>query len=107
MVRIVSALIDPIGDDTGKELVTLKNMTETAINLEGWTLVDKNRQYETLATMEVAAGQTVEIHLSGHGAQLSNKGGTITLLNPEGIKIHGVAYSKGQVARRTGRVLKF
>ena len=106
-VKIVSALVDPFGEDTGKEVVILRNMTDTAINLEGWTLVDKNRLYETLPSIGIAAGQTVDIHLTGTGAQLSNKGGTLTLLNQEGIKIHGIAWSKNQVARRTGRVLKF
>jgi uncharacterized protein YukJ len=106
-VRIVAAMVDPFGDDTGKEYVTLKNVTRTAINLNGWTLVDKQRMYESLPAVEVAAGKTVDIHLSGANMQLSNKGGTITLLNPEGIKIHGVAYSKHRVAQRTGKVLKF
>lgn len=106
-VKIISALIDPVGEDTGKEVVTLRNMTDSTINLEGWTLVDKNRLYETLPGITIMSGQTVDIHLSGDGAQLSNKGGTLTLLNPEGIKIYGVAWSKNQVARRTGRVLKF
>jgi hypothetical protein len=63
--------------------------------------------YESLPAVEVAAGKTVDIHLSGDGVQLSNKGGTITLLNSDGIKIHGVAYSKQRVAQRTGKVLKF
>jgi hypothetical protein len=31
--------------------------------------------------------------------QLGNKGGIITLINQEGLKVHGVSYTKEQVQR--------
>jgi len=34
--------------------------------------------------------------LDGQGAPLSNDGGIITLLDPEGLKHHGVCYTKKQ-----------
>ena len=36
--------------------------------------------------------------LTGHGAQLVNKGGTIRLVNPSGVLIHAVSYSKADAA---------
>jgi uncharacterized protein (DUF2345 family) len=40
------------------------------------------------------SGGSVSVVLAGGGAQLSNKGGTIRLLNPSGVLIHAVSYSK-------------
>ncbi len=39
------------------------------------------------------------MQLDGQGALLGNKGGIITLLDPEGIKIHGVSYTKQQAGQ--------
>jgi len=44
--------------------------------------------------------------LSGNGAQLSNKGGTISLLDKNGVKVHGVSYTKKQ-ARKEGWSIVF
>jgi len=37
---------------------------------------------------------------------LSNKGGIITLVNADGVKVHGVAYTKAQAAQ-PGRTIPF
>ena len=42
-VRIVAALVNPFGDDPGKETVTLVNAGSTTVPLAGWSLVDKMR----------------------------------------------------------------
>ena len=107
IVRIIAALVNPAGEDTGRESITLKNTTDTTINLDNWVIVDKHRQYEILQNITLHAGESKAVRLSGMGARLSNKGGTITLLNPEGIKIDGVAYTQRQVARHPGAPLKF
>ena len=38
--------------------------------------------------------------LDGKGAQLGNKGGIITLLDPDGLKVDGVSYTRDQVRRQ-------
>jgi hypothetical protein len=38
--------------------------------------------------------------------QLPNEGGLITLLNPQGIKVHGVSYTKQQ-AQKQGWTIVF
>ena len=40
------------------------------------------------------------------GVQLGNKGGAITLLDPAGLKVHGVSYTADQ-ARREGWTILF
>jgi uncharacterized protein (DUF2345 family) len=43
--------------------------------------------------------------LTGSGAQLSNKGGTIRLMNPSGVLVHAVSYSKADAV--DGHYLRF
>jgi uncharacterized protein YukJ len=105
-VKIVAALVNPRGSDPGQESVTLLNTSSQAVELEGWQLADRNKQKEVLAKQTLAPGQTTRIKLSGQGAQLSNQGGIISLLNPAGIKIDGVAYT-AQQAQSEGRTLTF
>jgi hypothetical protein len=44
--------------------------------------------------------------LSGTTIQLSNSGGIISLLNKEGLKVHGVQYTKNDVSEQ-GRTIVF
>ncbi|MGD2109716.1 MAG: DUF2278 family protein [Phycisphaerae bacterium] len=106
MVRIVAALVNPTGGDVGDESVTLLNTTPHEIDLNGWIIADKNKKREVLSGPKVAAGDAARIVLSGDGAQLSNKGGIISLLDPTGLKIDGVSYTKAQ-AKRQAWTLKF
>lgn len=50
-----------------------------------------------LATKKSEHYQILE--LTGKGAQLSNKGGIITLLNKEGLKIDGVTYTQKDASK--------
>jgi uncharacterized protein YukJ len=97
-VRIVAALVNPAGDDVGMESVTLVNLQPQPVNLAGWKLVDGNNKQATLAGPVLAAGDAARITLTGLDVQLSNKGGTLSLLDSTGRKVHGVAYTKAQVA---------
>ncbi|MCP4371463.1 MAG: DUF2278 domain-containing protein, partial [Deltaproteobacteria bacterium] len=67
---------------------------------------DKNKKKEILSGPDLGPGETETITLSGSGAQLSNKGGIITLLDKHGIKIDGVAYTKAQ-SKKQGWTLVF
>jgi hypothetical protein len=66
----------------------------TAVDLTGWSIVDKNDAVEAITGVLLPGGGSIAIVLSGVGAQLSNKGGTIRLVNPSGVLIHAVSYSK-------------
>lgn len=105
-VRIVAAKVNPASNDVGEEAVILLNASPEAINLDGWMIADKNKQKVRLTGTSLGAGETMAITLSGKNAQLSNKGGIITLLNKNGIKIDGVSYTKVQ-AKKQGWTLVF
>jgi uncharacterized protein YukJ len=104
-VYIERALVNPAGDDPGREVVVIGNTTSTAVDLSGWRIADKNNLTETLASVSVAPGGSVSVMLSGDAAQLSNKGGTIRLLNPAGVLVHAVSYSKADAVE--GRFVRF
>jgi len=103
-VRIVAAMVNPVGPAPERETVTLLNTTPQPIALDGWMLVDKARNTMSLAGA-LPSGGTVQIAVQPP-MQLSNQGGTITLLNAAGLKVHGVAYTKGQ-AGREGETIVF
>jgi len=93
-VSIVAALVNPGGPDVGKESVTLLNLTPDPVDLSGWSLADVQGHALHLKGPKLGAGDTVRIALSGQDVQLGNEGGTITLLDSNGLKVHGVAYTK-------------
>ncbi len=92
-VRIISALIDPVGQDRGSENITLLNPTPEDISLDGWSIVD-NKKRRSYLRGTIRAGACVKIKLSGRAVILTNSGGAITLLDESGLKVHGVSYTK-------------
>ena len=93
-VRIVAALANPVGPAPEPETVTLLNTTPTAIDLSGWTIADRADNRHPL-TGHLPAGEAVRVPVAAPFA-LGNRGGTITLLDPTGRKIDGVAYTADQ-----------
>ena len=104
-VRIVAAMVNPEGHDPGNETVTLINVGTDEQRLEGWQLVDRNARAQPLAGQRIAPGDAVRVVLDPRGAQLSNKGGGIRLVDDAGRVVHAVTYSKGQVRTQGGTVL--
>jgi poly(U)-specific endoribonuclease len=105
-VKIVGALVNPVGDDPGAETITLLNMTSTNISLTGWRVLDKmNNDYE-IADLTLRGGSSATIILPENSIQLSNKGGEIRLVNKTNQIVHRVSYSKEQ-ASREGRTIAF
>jgi len=95
-VRILSALINPNGSDTNKEKVVLKNNNPQNISVEGWVLVNQSNQKQTLSGIVPANGQ-LEIALLTTKITLRNSGGSIALLDQNGVEKHKVTYTSGQV----------
>lgn len=95
-VRIIAALVN--GKETVEvETVTLLNVSDEPQDLTGWMLADKNKNKMTLKTA-IAPGKT-EMVILKDGVVLANKGGIITLLDKEGLKVHGVSYTEAQADR--------
>ncbi|MBI4785206.1 MAG: DUF2278 family protein [Oscillatoriophycideae cyanobacterium NC_groundwater_1537_Pr4_S-0.65um_50_18] len=105
-VQILAALVNPIGADSRKQSVTLMNISPDDVNLNGWALADRQKRKYQLGDMSLKAGDVITIPLTNTDAQLSNNGSTITLLNPQGIKVHGVSYTKEQ-AQQQGWTIVF
>jgi uncharacterized protein YukJ len=106
MVYIERALINPDGEDAGKEVVVIGNTTTSSVDLTGWSLMDKNDNAEVLSGGPLPGGESRRFVLSGHGAQLGNKGGTIRLKNPAGEQVHSVSYSQDD-AQQGDRYIRF
>src|SRR5262245_12045929 len=94
VVRIVGALVNPIGPAPEHETVTLLNASPNTIDLTGWRVTDRMNRAHTLAGT-FAPGTTLVVALPPT-VQLGNRGGIITLLNQQGLKVDGVAYTEQQ-----------
>ena len=104
IVRIVGALVNPIGPAPEPETVTLLNASPETVGLEGWQIADRFKNKQVL-TGEVAAGGAVTIP-ARPPVQLGNRGGIITLLDEKGLKVDGESYTEEE-ARREGWTLVF
>ena len=94
------------GDDTRKEVVVLGNTTTSTVDLNGWSIVDRNNHADTLAGIMLPGGESRAIKLTGAGAQLGNRGGTIVLRDKSGAQVHAVSYSEAD-ANVENRYIRF
>jgi uncharacterized protein YukJ len=92
-IYLERALLNPTGDDVGREVVVIGNLANAAVSLEGWQLVDKNHRSTTLGHVAVAPGASALVELDGSGVQLSNKGGNLVLLDPDGGQVDAVVFT--------------
>lgn len=102
--KIVSAMVNPKGPAPERETVMILNTSERTLDLGGWSIANtaKARHY-LKGTLRPGASRLFV--LSGD-VTLSNKGGTITLLDRAGLKVDGVSYTESQ-AGREGRPIVF
>jgi uncharacterized protein YukJ len=105
LVRIVAALVNPVGPAPEAETVTLLNASPQDVDLTGWHLADQAKHTCPVGARSLPAGSPAVVPVT-NGVQLGNRGGLITLLDPDGIKVDGVSYTGAQ-ARREGWTLVF
>lgn len=97
-VRIVAALVNPVGPAPEAENVTLLNASPASVDLTGWHIADAGGRRSPLPAAPLAPGAALPVPLHG-GAQLGNRGGAITLLDAAGLKVDGVSYTADQATR--------
>jgi uncharacterized protein YukJ len=94
-LRIVAALANS-KEDPEVETVTLLNASPATIDLAGYVLADKNKNKLPLSGA-VDPGAAVRIAVAAP-VQLSNKGGSIMLLDANGKAVDSVSYSHEQAS---------
>ncbi|RSM46962.1 DUF2278 domain-containing protein [Amycolatopsis balhimycina DSM 5908] len=104
-VRIVGALVNPVGPAPEAERVTLLNASPAEVDLTGWRLADRAKHTCALPATRLAAGATLVVPTTD-AVQLGNNGGAITLLDAQGLKVHGVSYT-GEQSHDEGWTLVF
>jgi uncharacterized protein YukJ len=90
-VRVVGALVNAAGDEVGQETVTLINTTPDPIALDGWRLADRAKNTCRIEGV-LGPGEARRFQIVAP-CTLGNSGGLITLLNADGLKMDGVAYT--------------
>jgi len=95
-VRIIAALANSI-EDPEIETVTLINTAPQEADLSGWNLADK-QQHRFALSGKLAAGNAMRVTIA-KPMELSNKGGTITLLDAGGNVVDNVSYTKQQAQK--------
>ncbi|WP_433298853.1 DUF2278 family protein [Pseudonocardia sp. CA-142604] len=95
VARIVAALVNPVGPAPEAETVTLINASPDPLDLTGWQIADRAKRTCAVPGGPLAAGTTLVVALTD-GVTLGNSGGAITLLDPQGLKVHGVSYTAEQ-----------
>lgn len=103
LVRIIAALVNSTASPE-VETVTLINTAAHDISVDGWAIVDTNKVKVPISGI-IPAGATQVVMIT-RPAALSNKGGVITLLEENGLKVDGVSYTREQ-ARHPGWTLVF
>lgn len=111
-VAIVAALVNPVGDENQPnataqpELVYLLNRSmKTHTSLSGWSLLNKNDEAHRISEdITLAPGAVQSVSLGN--VPLSNRGGLISLLDDQGIKVDGVIYTREQ-SKMEGQLVIF
>lgn len=99
VVRVVAALVNPHGPSPEAESVTVLNASPDPVDLTGWALVDQQQHRHVLGTAHLGPGEPLVVPVSPP-VQLGNSGGSITLLDGAGLKVHGVSYTRADASRQ-------
>lgn len=107
-VIISQALVNPPGPDnqpgSKSETVSLTNRTAQPVDLAGWKIRNEAGQLEELPSGATLSAKDVSKAFMIPNCPLSNQGGVITLLNAQGLKLHGVSYTTTQAKQEGGLI---
>mmetsp|Transcript_22512 Transcript_22512/g.48884 ORF Transcript_22512/g.48884 Transcript_22512/m.48884 type:complete len:394 (-) Transcript_22512:78-1259(-) len=95
-VYIVAVMVNPAGTDSGNEWVSILNLSDEVINLEGWKLADPEKGRELRLVGAVDPGHAFVVQ-NISPIHLVNSGGSISLCNASGERVDRVHYTRSQV----------
>jgi uncharacterized protein YukJ len=105
-IRIAAALVNPDNPEEGRETVTLINVSDQIMRLDGWRLEDGEGRRDSLTGYDLGAGDAARVRLSGAGIRLKNRDhGRIKLVAPDDTIVHDVTYLKKDVKNEGWTVL--
>ena len=104
-IKIIAALVNPKGHDPGFEKVLIINISPEEIELKDCRIQDKNGNTYDIPNQSLAPTENHWITLPAETAQLSNKGGSIALMDKKDTVIHKVLYTKDQASRQGATLL--
>lgn len=104
-VRLLAAMVNPVGSEAAGEWVSLANLGPAPISLEGWKLRDhEGRECALEGTLEVGTARRIQPVAR---MRLTNRAnGSITLLD-DGARRVDRAYWKREESRREGETVVF
>ena len=83
-LRLSEFLPNPIGDDTAGEFAEIENITNKAIDLAAWQIMDASGRTFTFKTGKIVAHSFIAIPRTDSKISLNNtEGETLTLLSPD------------------------
>lgn len=95
-IYIISCLLNP---QQGNRNITLLNRTNEALNIDNWALVGHRGKSLSLDGV-IMPGEFKTIGISGDVPSIPEEGGTISLIDNQGIKVHGVSYTTPDYAKK-------
>ncbi|MCK5833429.1 DUF2278 family protein [bacterium] len=99
-VYIMGATLHFDGNKPVEQKVTLLNVTDKPVDLDGFSIADLLMNKEVITKTIIKPGQFLTIKLSGNSTVLSSLGGIITLLDNRGLKVHGVYYNREDIKQK-------
>ena len=92
-LKIVELLPNPEGIDRDKDTATIRNVSQQAINLNGYKLRDFSGKTWSLSSLGVIQpGTEKTIIRNGQPMSLNNDGDTIELIDPDNNIVDSVTY---------------
>ncbi len=101
-IRIVKFIPNPVGKDSEKEAILLKNETKKKVNLKGWSVatgssMSKLTNHSIYEDFIIKPGKTEELTRNDCKFSLLNKKGRVILRYPNGETADKVKYEKEKI----------
>lgn len=104
-VFIAAALVNPAGDERAGEWVSIANLTNETVSLDGWTLSDDRRRTRALSG-SIGPGEAVRIQPVEPMLLANSRNSFIQLVDDQQRQIDRVPYTREQ-AQRQGKPVVF